>query len=144
MPFPAITAIRLKSLSTQFKVVFHLAIFFDQTNVSVQVILFPLNIVLRASLTFFDMESKRSAQTMLILLIFTSQGTFDISLQWWLLIRSKFFLILSNRKTLSCRQNLISFNHLFSYNIIINYYHLVSIYEKNRDHYLLEASLRLC
>ena len=37
----------------RFKVVFHLVSFFDLTNVSVQVILFPLNLVLMASLTFF-------------------------------------------------------------------------------------------
>ena len=36
-----------------FRVVFHLANLFDLTNVSVQVILFPLNFVLRASLTIF-------------------------------------------------------------------------------------------
>ena len=48
---------------------------------------------------FFDMESKRSARTILILLILTLWGTSDISLQWWLLIRSKFFSNFSNRKT---------------------------------------------
>ena len=60
---------------------FHLANFFDLANVSVQVILFPLNLVLRASLTFFGMKSKRSARTMFILLILTLYGTFDIKLQ---------------------------------------------------------------
>ena len=63
-----------------FKAVFHLANSFDLTNISVQAILFPLNLVLRASLTFFGMESKRST-LMLILLILTLYGTFDISLQ---------------------------------------------------------------
>ena len=57
---------------------FDLANFFDLTNVSVQVILLPLNLVLRASLTFFVMESKRSASMILILLILTLHGTFDI------------------------------------------------------------------
>ena len=62
---------------------FHLANFFDLTNVSVQVILFPLNLVLRASLIFFGMESKKSDEneTKMILSILTLHGTFDISLQ---------------------------------------------------------------
>ena len=64
----------------QFKVAFDLANFFHLTNVSVQVILFPIN-VLRISLTFFDMESKKSTWTMLILLFLTFYGIFDISLQ---------------------------------------------------------------
>ena len=91
-----------------FKVVFHLANFFDLTNVSVQAILFPLTLVLRASLIFFDMESKRRACTMLILLLLNLQGTFGISLQWWLLIHSKFFSNFCNRKTPSYWQNLIT------------------------------------
>ena len=41
-----------------FRVVFHLANFSDLTNVSVQVILFPLNLVLRASLTFLAWKVK--------------------------------------------------------------------------------------
>ena len=65
----------------RFKVVFHLANFFDLTNASVQAILFPLTLVLRASLTFFDMESERRACTMLIMLLLNLQGTFGISLQ---------------------------------------------------------------
>ena len=101
---------------SRFKVVFHLSNFFDLTNVSVQVILFPLNLVLRGSLTFFGMESKRRARTMLILLIFALCVTIDISLQWWLLICSKFFLNFSSRKTPFYWQKLISFNHLCSYN----------------------------
>ena len=85
-------------------------------DVSVQVILFPPNDVLRISLTFFGIESKKSTWTMLILSILTFHGTFDISLQRWLLIRSKIFPNFSNRKAPSYWQNLISFNHLFSYN----------------------------
>ena len=118
--------------------VFHLATFFNLTNVSVQVILFPFSLVLRASSTFFGIESKRSARTMFILLILTLYGTLDITLQWWLLIRSKIFSNFSNRKTPSYWQKLISFNHLFSYN------HLVSLHLKNWDYYLLAASEWLC
>ena len=44
----------------QFKVAFYLAIFFYLTNVSVQVILFPLNLVLRASLTFLTWNVKEA------------------------------------------------------------------------------------
>ena len=95
--------------------------FFYLTNVSVQVILFPLNLVLRASLIFFGMESKKSDknETKMILLILTLYDTFDILLQWWLLIRLKFFSNFSNRKTPSYSQNLISFNHFFSYNHLL-------------------------
>ena len=49
----------------------------------------------------------------------TLHGTFDISLQWWLLIRLKFFSNFFNRKTPSYSQNLISFNHFFSYNHLL-------------------------
>ena len=58
-----------------------MANFFDLINGSVQLILFPLNLVLRASLTFFGMESKRRARMMLILLIRFLCDAFDISLQ---------------------------------------------------------------
>ena len=56
----------------RFRVVFRLANFLLSNKcVSIQVILFSLNHVLRASLTFFGMESKISTQTLLILLILT-------------------------------------------------------------------------
>ena len=103
--------------------------------------MFPFNLVFRASLTFFGMENKRSALTIMILLILTLYGTFDISFPWWLPIRSKFFSNFSDRKTPSYWQNLISFNSLAT---IISYYHLVSLYEKNKDHYFLTASKWLC
>ena len=67
---------------SRFKVVFNLAIFFfDLIKVSVQEILFPLNLVLRLPLTFFSMKNKRSSQAMLILLILTLRDKFDILLQ---------------------------------------------------------------
>ena len=52
----------------------------------------------------------------MIPLILTLYGTFDISFQWRLPIRSKFFSNFSDRKTPSYWQNLISFNSLFGYN----------------------------
>ena len=126
----------LKSLGLRW--LFILANSFNLTNVSVQVILFPLNLVLSVCLTFFSMESKRSVRTAFILLNLTLYDTYDMLLQWWLLILSKFYSNFPDRKTPSYWQNLISFNHLFSY------YYLVSLHEKNRDDYLLTASQWLC
>ena len=122
----------------RFKEVFHLTNFFDLANVSVQVILFPLNLILRASFNFFDKENKRSTRTMLILLILTLYGTFDMSLQWWLLwfVRS-FSQILPIERLHPADKNLVLIICLAT---IISYYHLASLHEKNRDHYLLAAS----
>ena len=111
-------------------------IFLDLTNVSVHVILFPLNLVLGASLSFFTMERKTITQTMLILLILFLYGTLDISLQWWLLIRSNFFSNFSNRKTPFYWQN-FWLVLIICLAIIISYNHLASLHEKNRYHYLL-------
>ena len=111
--------------------------FIDLINVSVQVILFPLNLVLRASLTNFGMESKKSSRMMFILLILT------LSLQWWLLIRSKFFSNFSNRKNRSYWQIWLVLIICLAIIIIMRriiYCHLVSLYEKNRDHYPLAGS----
>ena len=115
---------------------FSLANFFDPTNVSVQVILFLLNLVLKVSLTFFGMESKRCTPAMLILLIFTFYNTFDILLQWWLLIRLKFFSNFFSRKTHPTDKIWLV--------LIISYYHLVLLYEKDWDHYFLAGSQWLC
>ena len=112
--------------------------FFDLINGSIQLILFPLNLVLRASLTFFGMESKRRARMMFILLILTTCDTFDIWLQWWLLVRSKFFSNFFNRKAPSYWQNLITL--IICLITTISHYYLVSLHEKNWDHYLLAAS----
>ena len=46
----------------RFKEVFHLTNFFDLANVSVQVILFPLNVILRASLTFLTRKIKEALE----------------------------------------------------------------------------------
>ena len=46
----------------RFKEVFHLTNFFDLANVSVQVILFPLNLILRASLTFLTRKIKEALE----------------------------------------------------------------------------------
>ena len=64
----------------QFKVVFHLANFFDVTNVSVQLILFHSTLS-SGLLFFFGMDKRRSTRSMLILFILTLYGTFDISFQ---------------------------------------------------------------
>ena len=125
---------------SRFKVVFHLSNFFDLTNVSVQVILFPLNLVLRGSLTFFGKESKRRARTMLILLIFALCVTIDISLQWWLLI--SFSWIFPVERLHSTGKNWLVL--IICVVIIISFYHLVSLLEKNRDRYPLAVSQWLC
>ena len=77
------------------------------------------------------MERKRSARAMFILLILTLYGTFDISLQWWLLILSK-SLLPSYWKT--------GLSLIIYLAIIITFYHQVLLHEKNRNHYILAAS----
>ena len=122
--------------------VFHLANFIDLTNVSVQLILFPLNLVLRASLPFSGTESIRSTRTMLILLILTLYGTFDISLQWWLLIPLKFFRIFPIEILHPADKIWLAL--IICLATIISYYHLLSLHEKNQDYYPLAASQWLC
>ena len=123
--------------------VFHLANSFDLTNVSVQVILFPLNLVLRASLTFFGMANKRSVRTMLILLILTLYGTYDILFHcfgcWF--VES---FIRNFRKERLHPIDKIWLVLIICLVIIISYYHLVPLHEKNWDDYLLAASQWLC
>ena len=123
----------------RFKVVFHLANSFDLTNVSVQVILFPLNLVLRASQTFFGMENKRNVRTMLILLIFTLYGTYDISLHcfgcWFVQSFIRIFRIERLHPI-----DKIWLVLIICLVIIISYYHLVPLHGKNWDDHLLAAS----
>ena len=123
--------------------VFHLANSFDLTNVSVQVILFPLSLVLRASVTFFGMANKRSVRTMLILLILTLYGTYDISFHcfgcWF--VQSFIWNFQKERLHLIDKIWLVLIICLF---IIISCYHLVPLHEKNWDNHLLAASQWLC
>ena len=123
--------------------VFHLPNSFDLTNVSVQVILFPLNLVLRASLTFFGMENKRSAGTMSILLILSLYGTYVISLHYfgcWF-VQSFIWIFWIERLHPIDKIWLVLIICLV---IIISYYHLIPLHEKNWDDHLLAASQWLC
>ena len=123
--------------------VFHLANSSDLTNVSVQVILFPVNLVLKASLIFFSMENKRSFRTTSILLILTLYGTYDISFHcfgcWFIQSFIRIFWI--ERLHLMDKIWLVLIICLV---IIISYYHLVQLHEKNRDDHLLAACQWLC
>ena len=114
-----------------------MANFFDLTNVSVQVILFPLNDVLRTSLTFFGMESKKSTRTMLILFsLFMVYLTYHSSDGCWFVQRfSQIFPIERLHPT-----DKIWLVLIICLVVIISYYHLVSLHENNRDQYVLAAS----
>ena len=108
----------------------------------VEVILFPLNLVLRVSLTFFGTESKRGPRTMFILLLLTWYGnmTYRFSDGCWL-IQSFTRIFPIERLHPTNKTWLVLIICLV---IIINYYHLVSLHEENRDHYLLGACKWLC
>ena len=105
--------------------------------------MFPLNLVLRASLTFYGMESKRSVRIMLILLILTLYGTYDILLHcfgcWFVQSFIRIFQIQRLHPIDKIWLVLIIF-----LGIMIIYYHLVSLHEKNWDDYLQVASQWLC
>ena len=77
---------------------------------------------------------------MLILLIFTFFVTFDISLQWWLLIN--FSWIFPVERLHSTDKNWLVL--IICVVIIISFYDLVSLLEKNRDRYPLAVSQWLC
>ena len=87
------------------------------------------------------MKNKRSSQAMLILLILTLRDKFDILLQWWLLIRSKFSRFFPIERLDPTDK--IWLVLIICLTIIISQYHLVSLH-KNRDHYLLAVSHWLC
>ena len=121
---------------------FHLANSFDLTNVSVQVILFPLNLFLTASLTFFAWKVKealgrcwfcRFSHCMAHLTYCLADGC------WFVQKLTRIFPIERLYPT-----NKIWLVLIICLVIIISYYHLVSLHEKNRDHYLLGASQWLC
>ena len=123
--------------------VFHLAIFFDLTNVFVQLILFPLNLVLRASLTFFLAWKVKEALGRCWFCWFSlckTHLTYYFSDDCWFVQSfSRIFPI--ERLHPTDKIWLISIICLAT---IISYYHLVSLNLKNWDHYLLAASEWLC
>ena len=119
-----------------------MANFFDLTNVSVQVILFPLNLVLRASLTFLAWKVKEALGRCWFcwFSLCKTHLTYYFSDDCWFVQSfSRIFPI--ERLHPTDKIWLVLFTCLA---IIINYYHLVSIHEKNRDHYFLAAIQWLC
>ena len=104
---------------------------------------FPFNLALRVFLTFFGIESKRRVPTMLILLILTLYGTYDILLYCFGCWFVQSFIRISQIERLHPidKMWLVLIICLF---IIISYYHLVSLHDKNWDDYLLAASQWLC
>ena len=120
--------------------VFHLANSFDLTNVSVQVILFLVNLALRTSLTFFGMEDKRSVWLMLILLILTLYGKYNILL--YCFIVQSFIWIFRIERLHSIHK--IWLVLIICLVMIISYCHLVLLHEKNWEDNLLAASQWFC
>ena len=120
--------------------VFHLANSFDLTNVSVQVILFLVNLALRTSLTFFGMEDKRSVLLMLILLILTLYGKYNILL--YCFIVQSFIWIFRIERLHSIHKTWLVL--IICLVMIISYCHLVLLHEKNWEDNLLAASQWFC
>ena len=126
----------------QFKVAFYLAIFFYLTNVSVQVILFPLNLVLRASLTFLTWKVKEALGRYWFCWFSLCKAhlTYRFSDGCWFV--QSFYPIFPIKRLHPAGK--IWLVLVICLVIIISYYHLVSMHEKNRDHYLLASSQWLC
>ena len=107
-----------------------------------QVILFPLNLVLRASLTFLTWKVKEALGRCWFCWFSLCKAhlTYRFSDDCWF-VQSFFRIFPIERLHLTNKFWLFL---IICFVIIINYYHLVSIHEKNRDHYLLAASQWLC
>ena len=128
----------LASFHSRFKVVFQLANLFHLANVSVQVVLFSHNLVLRTSLISLTWKVKEVFELYWFCCFSLCKAHLTYCFGdgcWFVQSFSRIFPIERLHPTDKIWLVLIIYLA-----IIINYYHPVLIHEKNWDHYLLAVS----